>query len=136
MSAFLLDTHAFIWLSEDDPNLPESLREKIDKADVVYVSIASLWEIAIKLNLGKLSLKRNYEIIGIEVESSDIILLPISFRDTALIRHLPLHHRDPFDRMLVAQAMNHSLIIASRDRAKLAGRANRAFDAYSIERIW
>ncbi|AFZ51206.1 type II toxin-antitoxin system VapC family toxin [Dactylococcopsis salina] len=127
MSAFLLDTHAFIWLSEDDPNLPDFLRERIDQADFVYVSIASLWEIAIKLNLGKLSLKQNYEIIGIELGYSDIIVLPISFRDTALIRHLPLHHRDPFDRMLIAQAMNHSLIVVSRDRA---------FDAYSIQRIW
>ena len=77
----------------------------IDVADTVYLSIASLWEIAIKLNLGKLSLQRSYQNIGAELESSDIILLPISFMDTLQIRHLPLHHRDPFDRMLIAQAM-------------------------------
>lgn len=127
MSNFLLDTHAFIWLSEDDPNLSNSLKEIIDYADTVYLSIASLWEIAIKLNLGKISLKRDYEVIGSELESSDLLLLPISFRDTVLIRHLPLHHRDPFDRMLIAQAMNHSLTLISRDRA---------FDAYPIQRIW
>lgn len=127
MSSFLLDTHAFIWLSEDDISLPENLKSIIEEADSVYLSIASLWEIAIKLNIGKLSLKKNYETIGAEIESSDIILLPISFADTVRVRKLPLHHRDPFDRMLVAQAINHSLIIVSLD-AQL--------DAYSIQRLW
>lgn len=127
MTAFLLDTHAFIWLSENDPNLPNSLREMIDIADTVYLSTASLWEMAIKLNLGKLSLKRSYETIEQELESSDILLLPISFIDTLQIYRLPLHHRDPFDRMLVAQAINKSLILISRDTQ---------FDAYPIQRIW
>ncbi|MEL6440465.1 MAG: type II toxin-antitoxin system VapC family toxin [Cyanobacteria bacterium J06621_8] len=127
MSNFLLDTHAFIWLSEKDSNLPDNLRDMIDVADKVFLSIASLWEIAIKLNLGKLSLQRDYEIIENELESSDILSLPISFIDTLQIRHLPLHHRDPFDRMLIAQAMNRSLIIISRDSK---------FDAYPIQRLW
>ncbi|MGK7955180.1 MAG: type II toxin-antitoxin system VapC family toxin [Crocosphaera sp.] len=127
MNDFLLDTHAFIWLSENDPNLPNSLREIIDLADTVYLSIVSLWEMAIKLNLGKLSLKRNYETIEQELESSDISLLPITFIDTLQIYRLPLHHRDPFDRMLIAQAINKSLILISRDTQ---------FDAYPIQRIW
>lgn len=127
MSDFLLDTHAFIWLSENDTNLPDNLRDMIDVADRVYLSIASLWEIAIKLNLGKLSLQRDYETIEAELESSDILLLPISFIDTLQIRHLPLHHRDPFDRMLIAQAINRSLVLISRD-TKL--------DAYPIQRLW
>ena len=104
-----------------------NLREMIDIADRVYLSIASLWEIAIKLNLGKLSLQRSYETIGTRLESSDILLLPISFIDTLKIRDLPLHHRDPFDRMLIAQAMNHSLILISKDVK---------FDAYPIQRLW
>ncbi|MGB5771370.1 MAG: type II toxin-antitoxin system VapC family toxin, partial [Crocosphaera sp.] len=99
MTDFLLDTHAFIWLSENDSNLPNNLREMIDIADTVYVSIVSLWEMAIKLNLGKLSLQRSYETIEQELESSDILLLPITFIDTLQIYRLPLHHRDPFDRM-------------------------------------
>ena len=127
MTAFLLDTHAFIWLSENDPHLPNNLRDMIDIADTVYLSIVSLWEMAIKLNLGKLSLQRSYETIGQELESSDILLLPISFMDTLQIYHLPLHHRDRFDRMLIAQAINKSLILISRDTQ---------FDAYSIQRIW
>jgi len=127
MTNFLLDTHAFIWLTEENPNLSESLRDRIDFADNVYVSIVSLWEIAIKLNTGKLFLNRPYELIESELNNSDILLLPILFRDTLQIRSLPLHHRDPFDRMLIAQAMNHSLIVVSRDSA---------FDAYPIQRLW
>jgi PIN domain nuclease of toxin-antitoxin system len=127
MTAFLLDTHTFIWLTEDDPSLPADLRTLIDTAETVYLSIASLWEIAIKLNLGKLSLQRSYETIGRELEASDILFLPISFADTVQIRHLPLHHRDPFDRLLIAQAINHNLPIISADTA---------FDAYSIQRQW
>ncbi len=127
MSDFLLDTHAFIWLSENDSNLPNNLRDMIDLADKVYLSIVSLWEIAIKLNLGKLSLQRKYETIEAELESSDILLLPISFIDTLQIRHLSLHHRDPFDRMLIAQAINRSLVVISRDTK---------FDAYPIQRLW
>ena len=68
MSDFLLDTHTFIWLSENDSNLPNNIRDMIDVADRVYLSIASLWEIAIKLNIGKLSLPLSYEAIGVEVE--------------------------------------------------------------------
>ncbi|NER94900.1 MAG: type II toxin-antitoxin system VapC family toxin [Symploca sp. SIO1B1] len=127
MSNFLLDTHTFIWLSENAHNLSNNLRDMIDMADRVYLSIASLWEIAIKLNLGKLSLQQSYESIGAELEASDILLLPISFADTLQIRYLPLHHRDPFDRMLIAQAINHSLIVISRDVK---------FDAYPIQRLW
>jgi len=127
MSAFLLDTHAFIWLTENDSSLPDNLRMMINTADIVYLSIASLWEIAIKLNLGKLSLQRSYETIGSAIDASDILILLISFADTVQVRNLPLHHGDPFDRMLIAQAINHSLIIISRDKK---------FDAYSVQRMW
>ncbi|MEH1949901.1 MAG: type II toxin-antitoxin system VapC family toxin [Nostoc sp.] len=127
MSGFLLDTHVFIWLTEKDSSLPENLRMMINSADIVYLSIASLWEIAIKLNIGKLSLQRSYETIGSALDTSDILIIPISFADTVPIRSFPLHHGDPFDRMLIAQAINHSLIIISRDKK---------FDAYSVQRMW
>jgi len=127
MSQFLLDTHTFIWLTEDSPNLPDDLREMIDAANLVYVSIASLWEISIKLKLGKLSLKQSYESIGSAIANSDILLLPIAFEDTAQLLNLPLYHNDPFDRILIAQAINHSLIIISTDKK---------FDAYPIQRVW
>ena len=127
MSQFLLDTHTFIWLTENDLKLPDNLRISIDTADLVYLSIVSLWEMAIKLQLGKLSLQQDYETIGATLENSDILMLPISFNDTVQVRNLPLHHRDPFDRILIAQAINHSLVIASADAA---------FDTYPVRRIW
>jgi PIN domain nuclease of toxin-antitoxin system len=127
MSSFLLDTHTFIWLTENNPRLPNRLRDMIDDADLVYLSIASLWEIAIKLKLGKLSLQREYETIGPAIEASDILILPIAFADTVQIRHLPLHHGDPFDRILIAQGITNSLPIISTDLK---------FDAYPVQRIW
>jgi PIN domain nuclease of toxin-antitoxin system len=91
------------------------------------LALLAFGRIAIKLSIGKLSLNKDYETIGVEVESSDITLLPISFADTAQVRKLPLHHRDPFDRILVAQAMNNYLVIVSQDIQ---------LDAYCIERLW
>ena len=127
MTNLLLDTHAFIWYSEDDPKLPESIKIEIETADRVYISIASLWEIAIKLSIGKLSLRSNYESIEASLEPAGIILLPISFADTVRVMNLPLHHRDPFDRILIAQAINNSLTLVSCDAA---------FTAYPIQLRW
>jgi PIN domain nuclease of toxin-antitoxin system len=95
----LLDTHAFIWYSENDSKLPESIKIEIETADRVYISIASLWEIGIKLSIGKLSLRSNYESIESSLEPAGIGLLPISFADTVRVMNLPLHHRDPFVRV-------------------------------------
>jgi PIN domain nuclease of toxin-antitoxin system len=127
MKSYLLDTHAFIWLSENDPNLPINLRQKIDSAEKVYLSIISLWEIAIKINIGKLSLKKSYQHIENELKLSDILLLPITFADTQRLCNLPLYHRDPFDRMLIVQAMERELILVSKDTK---------FSAYPIEILW
>jgi PIN domain nuclease of toxin-antitoxin system len=123
----LLDTHAFIWYSENDSKLPESIKTEIETADRVCISIASLWEIAIKLSIGKLSLRSNYESIESSLEPAGIGLLPISFADTVRVMNLPLHHRDPFDRILIAQAINHSLTLVSCDAA---------FTAYPIQLRW
>jgi PIN domain nuclease of toxin-antitoxin system len=123
----LLDTHAFIWYSEDDPKLSESIKIDIENADLVYLSIASLWEIAIKLSIGKLLLRSNYESIEASLEPAGIELLPISFADTVRVRNLPLHHRDPFDRILIAQAIDRALTLVSCDNA---------FAAYPIQIKW
>jgi PIN domain nuclease of toxin-antitoxin system len=76
--------------------LPESIKIAIETADRVYLSIASLWEIAIKLSIGKLSLRSNYESIEASLEPAGIILLPISFADTVRVMNLPLHQRVEF----------------------------------------
>lgn len=127
MNKLLLDTHAFIWFVSNDANLPAETKNQIESADAVFLSIASIWEIAIKLNIGKLSLKGTFEDIEPQLIAADIKILPVTFTDTVQFRYLPLHHRDPFDRILIAQAMNHSLVLISRDAA---------FDAYSIQRLW
>lgn len=127
MTALLLDTHAFIWFSENDSNLLNDLRILIERADRGYVSLASLWEIAIKLSFGKLALQKDYATIEANLALAGMILLPISFADTVQVCSLEWHHRDPFDRLLVAQAMTHALVLISRDTA---------FDAYPIQRLW
>ena len=127
MTNLLLDTHAFIWYSENDPKFPESIKIDIENADRVYLSIASLWEIAIKLSIGKLSLRSNYESIETSLEPAGIELLPISFANTVRVMNLPLHHRDPFDRILIAQAIDLFLTLVSCDAA---------FSAYPIQIKW
>ena len=124
---FLLDTHAFLWYLLGDSNLGNKAKEAIDTKAGLYFSIASLWEISIKINVGKLQLNRSFEDLPKELEYINVQILPITFEDTGIYTSLPLHHRDPFDRILVAQTMNHSLVLISRDEA---------FDAYPIQRVW
>lgn len=123
----LLDTHAFLWYLLGNSNLGNKAKEAIDTKTGLYFSIASLWEISIKINVGKLQLNRSFEDLPKELEYINVQILPITFEDTNIYTSLSLHHRDPFDRILVAQAMNHSLVLISRDEA---------FDAYQIQRVW
>jgi PIN domain nuclease of toxin-antitoxin system len=123
----LLDTHAFLWYLLGDSNLGNKAKEAIDAKTGLYFSIASLWEISIKINVGKLQLNRPVEDLPKELEYINVQILPITFQDTEIYTSLPLHHRDPFDRILVAQTMNHSLVLISRDEA---------FDSYPIQRVW
>jgi PIN domain nuclease of toxin-antitoxin system len=124
---FLVDTHAFLWYLLGDSNLGSKAKEAIDTKTGLYFSIASLWEISIKINVGKLQLNRPFEDLPTELQYLNAQILPITFADTEFYVGLPLHHRDPFDRILVAQAMNHSLVLISGDAA---------FDAYPIQRVW
>jgi PIN domain nuclease of toxin-antitoxin system len=127
MSSILLDTHAFIWLSEDDPTLPASTREMIEGTDHVFVSIASFWEISIKLSIGKIALQTDFNDIEAKFNATRFQLLPISIQDTIQLRQLPFHHKDPFDRILIAQAMSRSLPLVSRDSE---------FEPYPVKRVW
>jgi PIN domain nuclease of toxin-antitoxin system len=124
---FLLDTHAFLWYLLGDSNLGSKAKEAIDAKTGLYFSIASLWEISIKINIGKLQLNRPFEDLPNELQYLNAQILPITYADTELYVGLPLHHRDPFDRILVAQAMNHSLVLISGDEA---------FNTYPIQRVW
>ena len=124
---YLLDTHTLIWFLENDPRLPPATRTQIETTPTIFVSIVSLWEIAIKANIGKLDLSFPFSTISSNLINLEIAELPITFKDLEIYLSLPLHHRDPFDRILIAQAMNHALIFISQDAQ---------MDAYSIQRFW
>ncbi len=126
---YLLDTHAFLWAMLDDPRLSNSARALMLNADnELLVSPASYWEIAIKISLGKYTLNDDFEaFMERQTVYSEFTPLPISIQHAAVVAGLPFHHRDPFDRLLVAQAIYEEIPIISTDRA---------LDAYSIVRIW
>jgi len=124
MNSLLLDTHVFVWLAENDPSLPVNIRDIIENANNVFVSIVSFWEISIKLKTGKLSLLSDFNEIEADFESTRFQLLPISIKDTIQLYQLPFYHKDPFDRILIAQAINHSLVLVSCDPK---------FDGYPVQ---
>jgi PIN domain nuclease of toxin-antitoxin system len=107
----LLDTHVLIWWDEGRRLAPDA-RRAIEEADAVYVSAASAWEIAIKIGLGRLRPTRTVEQATAE---SGFLELPISFRHAQHVAELPMHHRDPFDRLLIAQADVEELTLVTRD---------------------
>ncbi len=111
----LLDTHILIWFLDNDPKLPTNTRTRIETTPNVFVSIASLWEIAIKVNIGKLTLAFPFNEMQSNLTAVNITQLPIHFNDLQTYLSLPLHHRDPFDRIFIAQAINHSLTFVSQD---------------------
>jgi PIN domain nuclease of toxin-antitoxin system len=106
----LLDTHTLIWW--DDDQLPRRVTATIQSADVVFVSAVTAWEIAIKSALGKLEARGTVEKVVADYGFSS---LPISVRHADAVRTLAPHHRDPFDRMLIAQAQSEDLAIVTRD---------------------
>jgi len=109
----LLDTHVFLWWCDNSPKLGKLANEAIaNPRNVVYVSVASAWEIAIKETLGRLKTPEPVEDAVTENEFSP---LSISFQHARLAGSLPNHHRDPFDRMLVAQAQADGLVLVTRD---------------------
>lgn len=112
----LIDTHVLLWHLEGDEQLSPDRRSLItDPANVIFVSIASFWEVAIKSSLGKLSLSRSISEIFAEVDSSTTSLLAIEPSHTLQVYSLPFHHKDPFDRMIVAQALVDDLYLMSND---------------------
>ncbi len=109
----LLDTHVLIWLLLGSSRLKDSVREQIDTAEEIFVSAASIWEIAIKRRLGNIDADPD-EIVAI-LSASRIRALPVSYAHAAMVARLPDYHRDPFDRLLVAQAMLEPLRLLSSD---------------------
>lgn len=125
----LLDTHAFLWFILKDSNLSATADRSIaDPANDVYVSPASYWELAIKIKLGKYSLQRPYQsFLEDAIAQNNFTVLTIEIKHTAVLTVLPMHHRDPFDRLMIAQALVEQMPIVSNDSL---------FDAYGIQRLW
>ena len=113
----LLDTHIYIWALMDSRKLTKAARQAILDADDVFVSAASIWEAAIKARLGKLDVDVN--LLASEIQASGFIELPVRATHAAMMRELPDIHGDPFDRLLIAQAMSEPLRLMTAD-AQLA----------------
>jgi PIN domain nuclease of toxin-antitoxin system len=126
----LLDTHTILWIIRDDPKLPSDTKNIISNADQVYWSMISIWEIAIKLSLDRpdFQLAAGWaERITREMEICGFLQIYIAAHHLENLSILPWHHRDPFDRLLIATAKTENLSIVSRDAS---------FQKYSIDQIW
>lgn len=124
----LLDTHAALYFLAGDRRLPGKVRKLIDDASCEkFFSLASMWEIAVKLSIGKLELSAEFDAIPLHLLKWNIRELAIELPHLSLVSSLPLHHRDPFDRLIVAQCIVDNFEIVSGDSQ---------LDAYGVERIW
>jgi PIN domain nuclease of toxin-antitoxin system len=120
----LLDTHVFLWWRLDSRRLGRGPREAIATASIVWISAASAWEMAIKQQLGRLTLDQSFSSM---VDESDFSALPVTFAHADRVGALPLHHADPFDRMLVAQAQVEGATLVTHDRQ---------FRSYNLPILW
>jgi len=124
----LLDTHALIWHYEAHDDLSEEARKLIDAPDnQLFISIASLWEMVIKVSLGKLTLRKDVQTITAIYQNAGAKLLPVHLEHILAVQTLPWFHRDPFDRLLVAQAIYEDLVLISHDHK---------FNQYPVSRRW
>lgn len=125
---YLFDTHAFLWLATDDPQLTPAARAIfVDNDQECFLSAASVWEMAIKSSLGKLVLATSLEQLVRGGLERGLRLLDVTCGQAYLVERLPFHHRDPFDRVLIAQAMHEGMSLVSRDEQ---------LDAYPVTRVW
>lgn len=124
----LLDTHTFLWFINDSPQLSSTAVNLLGLNVDALLSVSSLWEIAIKANIGKLTLPDAFEtFIPQQLSLNDIAVLPTEIKHLGRLSRLPLYHRDPFDRFIIAQALSENIAVISIDEA---------FDAYKVNRIW
>ena len=126
---YLLDTHAFLWIVAEDARLSLKARDIFSDGSIdIYLSVASIWEMAIKIKLGKLAIEgRLGHFIEKHAISNNVRLLNISEQHVLPLERLPLHHKDPFDRLLVCQCLEDKFSLLSIDKA---------FDKYKVKRVW
>ena len=124
----LLDTHALIWFTEGDAKLSFNAKTEILKDENQrFISIASLWEIVIKTSIGKLELNQSVNDIKTVLDINNISLLGINFNHLTILLTLPQYHKDPFDRLIISQAIAENLTIISADKH---------FSSYPVPVIW
>ncbi|HZR25718.1 MAG TPA: type II toxin-antitoxin system VapC family toxin [Vicinamibacterales bacterium] len=125
----LLDTHVLLWWLSDDERLSKRARAALQSAkNERFVSIATAWELAIKVSLGRLKLPTAVgRFLADQLPSNAMSLLALSLYDVDLVERLPFHHRDPFDRLMAAQALERNLVMVSIDPI---------FEQYGVDRIW
>lgn len=125
----LLDTHTFIWWASEPEKLPQKIRELCENPEnTLVVSVTSVWEMQIKMQLGKMTIHTPLvELIESQMEANDVALLPITLDHVVGLANLPFIHHDPFDRLLISQAMVEDFILLSKDK-KMAG--------YPVKVMW
>ena len=126
---YLLDTHTFLWALNDDPKLPEQVAAVLENGEnELYLSIASLWEIAIKMSLGKLQLDFSFaDLVASKLVESDVQIFAITPKHLIVLSELPFHHRDPFDRLIVAQTKAEGMVLLTRDKT---------LKSYGVDSLW
>jgi len=128
MKKYLIDTQILIWMAQQPNNISVLAKDILESENELFLSHVSVWEIAIKIKTEKLNIENSLsEFIKSSVEKYSLKLFPISLQHIYYTQQLSLHHRDPFDRLLIAQSMSENLPIISSDDA---------FDAYDVKRIW
>ena len=114
----LLDTHTFLWMDHASHKLPERARNLLQNpGNELLLSLASIWEIQIKAQLGKLQLRTGLAKIVTDQQRNGVTLLPITLPHVLALQHLPIHHKDPFDRLLITQAQSEGASLLSKDGA-------------------
>ncbi len=126
---YLIDTHTLLWIAGNNPKLSKKAKEiYLNPKNEIYLSIASIWELSIKIGLKKLNLNLPLKkFVEIHILGNNIQILNISLNHIYRIEKLPLHHRDPFDRLIISQAIEEDIPIIGNDEL---------FDNYEIKRIW
>lgn len=126
--AFLLDTHTFLWFVSGDKQLPAALKTKIvDINQPCFLSAASLWEITIKNQIGKLDLEISLTDLFNFADRNQIEIVSITYDHLLTLSKLPNHHNDPFDRLIISQAIAEDLIVITRDKL---------FKKYKVKHQW
>ena len=129
---YLIDTHVFLWFVSNSKELSQTAKSLIeDETNEIFISIASLWEISIKTALGKLIINGKYASVIDDLTDNSIEILPINFAHAVQQNNLPFHHKDPFDRIIISQAIVENMNFISADAI-----FNNYFKGKSVKRIW